>query len=130
MARDVQVSPGGVYDLGYHVVWCAKYRRPVLTDAVNARCEELIRARVDEHGWRIVALEVLPDHVQLFVKTHPADSPSYVANQLNGFTSGVLRQEFAQQRSRLPTLWSRSYLPAIGSDARTFCRYLLAHWQH
>ena len=30
MAREAQVSAGGVYDLGYHVVWCPKYRRPVL----------------------------------------------------------------------------------------------------
>jgi putative transposase len=109
---------------------CAKYRRPVLADAVSTRCEELIRARAGEHGWRIVSLEVTADRVHLFVKTHPADSPSYVANQLKGFTSGVLRQEFPHLRSRLPALRSRSYLPAIRSDVRTFCWYLLAHWQH
>jgi putative transposase len=108
---------------------CAKYRRPVLADAVSTRCEELIRARAGEHGWRIVSLEVMADRVHLFVKSHPADSPSYVANQLKGFTSGVLRREFPHLRSRLPALWSRSYLPAVRSDVRTFCRYLLAQWQ-
>ena len=51
----------------------------------------------------------MPDHVQLFVKTHPADSPSHVANQFKGWTSRVLRAEFPHLRSRLPTLWSRSY---------------------
>jgi putative transposase len=129
MARDVQVSPGGVYDLGYHVVWCPKYRRPVLVDAVSTGCGELIRARAGGRGWRIVSLEVTADRVHLFVKTHPADSPSYVANQLKGFTSGVLRHEFPHLRSRLPALWSRSYLPAIRS-VRMFCRYLRARWQH
>jgi putative transposase len=102
----------------------------VLADAVSTRCEELIRPKAGEHGWRIVSLEVMPNHVHLFVKTHPADSPSYVANQLKGFTSGVLRHEFPHLRSWLPALWPRSYLPAIRSDVRTFCRYLLAHWQH
>ena len=126
MARGEQVSPGGVYDLGYHVVWCPKYRRPVLTEAVNTRCEELIRAKAGEHGWRIVALEVMPDYVHLSVKTHPADSPSYVANQLKGFTSGVLRQEFPHLRSRLPTLWSRSYFVAtVGAvSAATVRKYI------
>jgi putative transposase len=130
MAREVRVSPGGVYDFGYRVVWCAKYRRRVLADAVRTRCEELIRANAGEDGWRVVAVEGLADRVHLFVKTHPADCPSYVANQLKGFTSGVLRQEFPHLRSRLPALWSRSYVPAIRSEVRTFCRYLLAHWQH
>jgi putative transposase len=123
---DVQVSAGRGYDLGYHVVWCPKYRRPVLTGAVAQRCEALIRAKCDEHEWRIVALQVMPDHVHLVVKAHPQDSPAHVANQLKGFTSRVLRTEFAALRSRLPTLWSRSYFVAtVGAvSAATVQRYI------
>jgi len=126
MGREVQVSAGGVYDLGYHVVWCPKYRRPVLTGPVRDRCEELIRARAAEREWRVVALEVMPDHVHLFVKAHPKDSPSYIANQLKGFTSRALRAEFPHLRSRLPTLWSKSYFTAtVGAvSAATVRRYI------
>ena len=101
-----------MYDLGYHVVWCPKYRRPVLAGPVKDRCEALIRAKAAEHGWRIVALEVMPDHVHLFVKAHPQHAPSCIANQFKGFTSHVLRAEFPHLRSRLPTLWSKSYFAA------------------
>ena len=126
MGRDIQVSPGGVHDLGYHVVWCPKYRRAVLTGSVNQRCRELIAAKCGEHGWRIVALEVMPDHVHLFVKAHPKDSPSYIANQLKGFTSPALREEFPHLKSRLPTLWSRSFFVAtVGSvSAAAVRRYI------
>ncbi|WP_435875075.1 IS200/IS605 family transposase [Nonomuraea fuscirosea] len=93
---------GVAYDLGYHVVWCPKYRRPVLGGRVKDRLEELIRARADEHGWEIVALEVMPEHVHLFVKAHPKNSPSYVAGQFKGFTSHHLRAEFGHLRSQLP----------------------------
>ena len=41
MACDGQVSSGGVCDIGLHVVWCAKYRRHVLTGLVAARLREL-----------------------------------------------------------------------------------------
>ncbi len=75
-----------MWDIGYHVVWCPKYRRPVLMDDIAVRCGALIREKAAEHGWRIVALEVMPDHVHLFVKTRPEDSPSFVANQFKGFT--------------------------------------------
>ena len=109
VARDVQVSAGRVYDIGLHVVWCAKYRRQVLTGTVGVRLRELIDAKAAEHGWRTAACEIMPDHVHLFVKTTPKDSPAFVANQFKGSTSRTLRQEFPHLRSRLPTLWSRSY---------------------
>jgi putative transposase len=126
MSRDVRVSPGGAYDIGLHVVWCPKYRRPVLTGAVAARLRDLIDAKAAEHGWRIVACEVVPDHVHLFVKTRPQDSPSFVAHQFKGATSRVLREEFSHLRSRLPTLWSRSYFVAsVGAvSAATVQRYI------
>ncbi|WP_432977938.1 IS200/IS605 family transposase [Dactylosporangium sp. CA-233914] len=126
MAREVQVSAGAAYDLGYHVVWCPKYRRPVLTGVIAARCDELIRAKCAEHDWQVLALEVLPDRVHLFVKAHPVDSPAHVANQLKGYTSRVLRTEFAALKSRLPTLWSRSYFAAtVGAvSAATVRQYI------
>ena len=105
---------------------CPKYRRTVLTGAIGTRCAELIRAKCAEHGWQVIALEVMPDHVHLFVKARPKDSPSYVANQLKGYTSRVLRQEYPSLRSRLPTLWSRSFFAAtVGAvSAATVRRYI------
>jgi putative transposase len=119
-------GPGGPYDLGYHVVWCPKYRRKVLTGKIAARCDELIRSKCAEHDWQIIALEIMADHVHLFVKAHPKHSPSFVANQIKGFTSRHLRQEFASLRSRLPTLWSRSFFVAsVGAvSAATVQRYI------
>ncbi|CAI7973607.1 transposase [Frankia sp. Hr75.2] len=112
VGRQVAVGAGGVCDLGYHVVWCPKYRRPVLTGPVRDRCDVLVREKRAEHGWTVGALDVMPDHVRLFVQAHPKHSPSYVANQLKGFSSHVLREEFPHVRSRLPTLWSGPYVVA------------------
>ncbi|MCP2179332.1 putative transposase [Prauserella alba] len=116
VTRKVRQFSGGVCDLGLHVVWCSKYRRRVLGGRVGERLDELIRQKADERGWEVVALEVMPDQVHLFVKHDPKSSASYVANQFKGFTSRVLREEFPHLRSRLPTLWSSSYLAAsVGS---------------
>ena len=131
MARDVRVSPGGAYDVGLHVVRCPKYRRPVLTGAVAARLRGLIDAKAAGHGWRIVACEEVPDHVHPFVKTRPPDSPSFVANQVKGATSRTLRDGFPHLRSRLPTLWSRSYFVASAGavGAATVQRYIDAQYE-
>ncbi|RRO15364.1 IS200/IS605 family transposase [Saccharopolyspora rhizosphaerae] len=112
MTRTVRRFSGGVCDLGLHLVWCPKYRREVLVGAVAERLEELIRQKAAERGWEIASLEVEPDQVQVLVKHDPKSSASHVANQFKGFTSRVLREEFPQLRSRLPTLWSSSYFAA------------------
>jgi putative transposase len=66
------------------------------------------------------------DHVGLFVTAHPCSSPSRVASQFKGFTARYLRAEFPHLRSRLPTLWSRSYFAAtVGTaPAQTVPRYI------
>lgn len=127
----MSVGPGGVYDLGYHLVWCPKYRRPVLTGRVAARCEDLLREKAAEHGWEFISLQVMPDHVHAFIKTTPADSPAFVANQLKGYTSRLIRTEFPAVKSRIPTLWSRSYFVAsVGAvSATTVQKYIDTQWE-
>ena len=73
-----------------------------------------------------MALEIMPDHVHLLVKAHPCDCPSRVAGQFKGVTSWRLRAGLARLRSRLPTLWSRSYFAAtVGAlSAEMVHRYI------
>lgn len=119
-------NAGAVYSLKYHVVWCPKYRRPVLIDAVADRLRVLLAEKVAELGMTIHALEVMPDHVHLFIESDPTRCVTEIVNRLKGFTSRVLRQEFPTLRSRLPTLWSRSYFAgSIGHvSAATIERYI------
>jgi putative transposase len=116
VAEGVGVAGGG--DAG---------RGELLGDGFEA--DDLMRLAADlcaEHEWRIVACEVMPDQVHLFVKAHPRDAPSFIANQFKGFTSRRLRDEFPHLRTRLPTLWSRSYFTAsVGAvSAATVQRYI------
>ena len=103
---------GAVHSLGYHVVWCPKYRKNVLYGVVKDRLVELIDAKCAEQGWTCEALEVMPDHVHLFVRVDPKTSPARIAHQIKGSTSHALRVEFPHLRSKLPTLWSKSYFVA------------------
>jgi putative transposase len=119
-------TSGAVHRVGLHLVWCPKYRRPVLSGRVADRLRSLIQAICAERGWTVQALAVMPDHVHLVVSTGPDASPALVAHQCKGFTSRVLRAEFPHVRSRLPTLWSKSYFVAsVGHvSAATIRRYI------
>lgn len=122
-------SAGGVSSLGLHVVWCPKYRSRVLGGRVAVRLNQLLDEIAGENDWQIVAREVMADHVHVFVRVHPTDSPAEVARQFKGRTSRVLRSEFAWL-GRRRVLWSKSYFAAsVGyvSEA-TVRRYIEHQW--
>lgn len=98
-----------VYNLGYHIVFCPKYRRKVLVDGIDERLKELIKEKAQELEITIESIEVMPDHVHLFIRSKPTYAVHFVVNQLKGYSSVKLRKEFPKLKSRLPTLWTRSY---------------------
>jgi putative transposase len=103
----------------------------VLVGAVAERLKVLLTEKAAEMGATLHAMEVMPDHVHLFVESDPMRAPANIAAQFKGYTSRVLRQEFASLRSRLPTLWSRSYFAStVGyvSEA-TVKRYIETQWE-
>jgi len=102
-------NTGAVFSLKYHLVWCPKYRRKVLTDVIQRRLEEILYQVAQENDFIIHALEIMPDHVHLFVECDPTWAPAGIAFAFKSRTSRILRQEFRELRSKLPTLWSRSY---------------------
>ncbi len=87
----------------------SKYRRKVLVGEVDERLKELLLQKAGEIGIEIVQMEVMPDHVHLFVKADPRNSPHFIVHQLKGYSSRMLRKEFPFLKSRLPSLWTRSY---------------------
>ncbi|MBV8607770.1 MAG: IS200/IS605 family transposase [Singulisphaera sp.] len=119
-------NAGAVYSLKYHIVWCPKYRRPVLVDAIADRLRALLAEKSAELGMAIQAMDVMPDHVHLFVESDPTRCVAEIVNRLKGYTSRTLREEFPSLRSRLPTLWSRSYYAgSVGHvSAATVERYI------
>lgn len=102
-------NAGAVFSLKYHLVWCPKYRRPVLVDEIATRLRYLLGEKTAELDISVHALEIVPDHVHLFVESEPTLCVAEIVNRLKGYTSRKLREQFRTLRTRLPCLWSRSY---------------------
>jgi len=98
-----------VYNVAYHLIWCPKYRRKVLVGKVEKDLRRLLKLKAKEVDARIENLDVLPDHVHVFIKTKPTASPHWIVQQLKGYTSRILREKHPSLKSRLPSLWTRSY---------------------
>jgi len=104
-----QSSKTAKYNLSFHLIWCPKYRRPVLVENIAKRLSELLIEKADKLKIEIVKMNIQPDHVHLFIRSKPIYAPHYILNQLKGYTSRILRLEFSTLKSRLPSLWTRSY---------------------
>ena len=102
-------NAGSVFSLKYHLVWCPKYRRKVLTAEVASDLLALLYQKAAELDVKIESVEIMPDHVHLFIESDPTEAPQRLANQFKGYTSHWLREKYPHLRSRLPSLWSRSY---------------------
>jgi len=102
-------NPGCVYNIKYHLVWCPKYRREVLTDNIAKRLQELLYDKAKQLEIAIEAITIMPDHVHVFITGEPTEAIQHIVNQLKGYSSFILRNEFSELRSKLPCLWSRSY---------------------
>ncbi len=119
-------SATSVYNIGYHLIWCPKYRRKVLVGEVAERLRELLLQKADEIQVEIAQMEIMPDQLHLFVKATPTNSPHFIVQQLKGYTSRLIRSEFPRMKSRLPSLWTRSYYcESVGQiSEETVCKYI------
>jgi len=76
---------------------------------IEKRLKELLIQKANEQKWTIENMEVMPDHVHVFIKANPTDSPMHIVSQLKGHSASVLRKEFPNLKTQLPCLWTRSY---------------------
>ncbi|MEG3927926.1 IS200/IS605 family transposase [Microcoleus sp. D3_18a_C4] len=101
--------------LNYHFVFIPKRRKKVLVGGLATRLREIFLALSIEKGWDILALEVAPDHVHLFVAVKPMDTPALVVKSFKGRSSHDLRAEFPELK-KLPSLWTSSYFVSTAGN--------------
>ncbi len=105
-----------VYNCQYHVIFCPKYRRSVLVDGIDIRLKELIINKQEEYKYKVLDMEVMPNHVHLLLDINPKIGIFTTVNLIKGYTSHELRKEFPSLKKRLPTLWTQSkFISSVGA---------------
>ena len=114
MPRGYSREQTSIHNLHYHFIWCPKYRKAVLTDEVADRLTELIHEKADGLGIDVLSLSVQPDHVHLFIEGDPTLTPNKIVQQVKGYSSRTIRDEFGTLG--LPSMWTRSYFVSSAGD--------------
>jgi len=127
-------TTGCVYQTAYHIVWRPVYRRDVLREPVKSTLEGLLHTIASQHDMEILAVDVQPDHVHLFVSFPPALSIADAVKLLKGISARQLRLIFPElkRRTRSDRLWAPSYYVGTAGhvSAETIQRYIEAQEQH
>ncbi len=72
----LKTSAHAVYDLKYHFVWMPKYRKHLLVGEVAQAVQEIFEQVAEAHDMEIDTLEVMEEHVHLFLSAPPRYSPA------------------------------------------------------
>lgn len=130
MDQNAKHNPHCVYVINYHLVWIPRYRKKVLVEPLATRLKQLFREIATQYGFEILADEVMPDHVHLFMSAPPKYAPAELARLFKGITSRRLTQEFQQIRRAYwgprATLWAEGYYVGTAGhvSAETIRRYI------
>ena len=114
----VRTSHHCKYNINYHIIWIPKYRKQILKGKVIEVLKTIINGQCQEIGIQQLALEIMPDHLHLFVSAKPTVTPFKIIQKLKGNTSIQLRRCFPDLRylgykqhfgKGFPALWAVGY---------------------
>ena len=101
-----------VFSCIYHVIWCTKYRKKLLTGKIESRLKQICKEVSKECFFSIQEMECDGDHIHLLIDVDPQFGIHKAVKRMKGRSSRVLRLEFPILKTSLPTLWTNSYFVA------------------
>lgn len=116
---DTTCGRGYVYSIQYHVVWCVKYRKPIITQIIKDRLIKILHHVASENGFSIIEVNTDKDHVHLLINCSPQHYLPNIIQQLKGVSSRLLMQEYGDILKCYlwgGHLWSPSYFVATVSE--------------
>ena len=108
-----------VHELGIHLVFCTKYRKKIFTGIYEVELRHILAQTCAEYGWKIEALEIMSDHVHLFIQIGPEDRATDISRTLKSISAAVIFVKFPDLKGRKfwgSGLWSRgTYYGSVGN---------------
>jgi putative transposase len=108
-----------VYTLKYHIVWVTKNRYNKFFGQVEKDTKETLKQIAQDYDWEIEELEMMPDHIHLYVATEPTDRPSDVVKRLKEESSKKMGRKYPYLKNKKGAVWGRGYFISSVNDKTT-----------
>lgn len=123
------------YLIQYHIIWCPKFRFAVLKGNVESKLKEILQQICEKYHYQIKALEVMPDHIHIFVDCPQTVAPCDIARTLKSISAIQMFRAFPSLKrfyARCGVLWSSGYfISTVGHISEsTVIRYIEEQKHH
>jgi len=110
------------------LVWIPKYSHPILTGEVADHLRDIFQIIAEKKGVKILSLEIMPDHIHLFISSPPQNAPSLLVNWFKGISARMYNYWYNQT----PIKWTNSYYVGTAGTvtADTIKRYIEEQRSH
>ena len=116
---DVISGRGYVYSIQYHIVWCVKYRRKVLTPNIEKSLKDILNKIAEDNNFQILECNGDLDHIHLLVSCSPQHYIPDMIKALKGVSARLLIKEYGSEFKKQlwgGHLWNPSYFIATVSE--------------
>ena len=124
---ELQRNSHQVYEIGYHIIFCTKYRHKVLVGEAETTCRNSIAETCLAYGWQLKELEIMPDHVHMLLAIPPKYSVPSVMGYLKGKSSLMIFDRHANMKYKFGNrkFWAEGYyVSTVGLNEATIAKYI------
>jgi len=122
-----------VYNLNYHIVWCPRQRKPILRDKIKDFLEEQIQTISETKGYKVLGLDIMPDHIHLFISASPKESPLAIVKIIKGVSGLRLFKKYPELKKEYwgGHIWSAGhYIGTAGEVTKETIKDYLSRSGH
>ena len=116
---EVHTGRGYVYSIQYHIVWCVKYRRKVLTENIENKLKEILYKIAKDNNFNIEEINGDLDHIHLLIDCTSQHYIPDIMKALKGVSARLLMKEYGNElKEKLwgGHIWNPSYFVATVSE--------------
>lgn len=110
---------GYVYSIQYHLVWCVKYRRKILTIEIEKDLIEILNKIAKDNNFEILECNGDLDHIHLLINCSPQHYIPDMIKALKGVSARLLMKKYGEYINEMlwgGHLWNPSYFIATVSE--------------
>lgn len=69
--KEFNIGRGYAYSLRYHIVWCVKRRRAILTDDIKKDLISVLEETAADHNVKLLKYDIKDDYVHIYIECKP-----------------------------------------------------------
>jgi putative transposase len=110
-----------VYELKYHLVWVPKFRVHILDKEVGGYVKGVFEQIAQEYEFHIDTMEVMEDHVHVFIEAPPRYAPAEVVQIMKSISAREVFKKFPKIRKAMWSgrIWGDGYFVRSVGDKVT-----------